>query len=98
MKKVLVEKCTPQQARVEIKTQLKPANKHKNKVTKVTVPSVTNTADIENTNNIVLFILTESVIMNIDIFKIHYDMNALEIIKNIKVENSSTDINTVIST
>jgi hypothetical protein len=27
MKKVLVEKCTPQQARVEIKTQLKPANK-----------------------------------------------------------------------
>ena len=36
--------------------------------------------------------------MNIDIFKIHYDMNALEIIKNIKVENSSTDINTVIST
>jgi hypothetical protein len=25
MKKVLVEKCTPQQARVEIKTQLKPA-------------------------------------------------------------------------
>jgi hypothetical protein len=35
--------------------------------------------------------------MNIDIFKIHYDMNALEIIKNIKVENK-TDINTVIST
>jgi exonuclease III len=29
---------------------------------------------------------------------IHYDMNALEIIKNIKVENSSTGINTVIST
>jgi hypothetical protein len=36
MKKVLVEKCTPQQARVEIKTQLKPANKPKGKVTKVT--------------------------------------------------------------
>jgi hypothetical protein len=36
--------------------------------------------------------------MNIDVFKIHYDMNALEIIKNIKVENSSTDIKTVIST
>ena len=35
--------------------------------------------------------------MNIYIFKIHYDMNALEIIKNIKVENK-TDINTVIST
>jgi hypothetical protein len=46
MKKVLVEKCTPQQARVEIKTQLKPANKPKGKVTKVT----------ENTNNIVLFL------------------------------------------
>ena len=41
MKKVLVDKCTPQQARVEIKTQLKPANKPK-------VP--------ENTNNIVLFL------------------------------------------
>ena len=52
--KVLVGKCTPQQARVEIKTQLKPANKPKGKVTKVTVPSVTNTADTENTNNIVL--------------------------------------------
>ena len=36
--------------------------------------------------------------MNIDILKIHYDMNALEIIKNIQVENSSTGINTVIST
>jgi hypothetical protein len=35
--------------------------------------------------------------MNIDIFKIHYDMNALEIIKNIQVENSSTGFNTVIS-
>jgi hypothetical protein len=34
--------------------------------------------------------------MNIDIFKIHYDMNALEIIKNIQVENSSTGFNTVI--
>ena len=56
MKKVLVGKCTPQQARVEIKTQLKPANKPKGKVTKVTVPSVTNTADTENTNNIVLFL------------------------------------------
>jgi hypothetical protein len=47
MKKVLVEKCTPQQARVEIKTQLKPANKPKVKVNKVTIPS-----DTENTNNI----------------------------------------------
>jgi hypothetical protein len=56
MKKVLVEKCTPQQAGVEIKTQLKPANKPKGKVTKVIVPSVTNTADIENTNNIVSFL------------------------------------------
>ena len=56
MKKVLVGKCTPQQARVEIKTQLKPANKPKGKVTKVIVPSVTNTADIENTNNIVSFL------------------------------------------
>jgi hypothetical protein len=63
MKKVLVEKCTPQQARVDIKTQLKPANKP-----------------------------------NIDIFKIHYDMNGLEIVKNIQVENSSTGINTAIST
>jgi hypothetical protein len=54
--KVLVGKCIPQQARVEIKTQLKPANKPKGKVTKVTVPSVTNTADTENTNNIVLFL------------------------------------------
>ena len=51
MKKVLVEKCTPQQARVEIKTQLKPANKPKGKVAKVTIPS-----DTENTNNIVLFL------------------------------------------
>ena len=49
-----MEECTPQQARVEIKT-LTPANKPKGKVTKVTVPSVTNTADTENTNNIVLF-------------------------------------------
>jgi hypothetical protein len=49
--KVLVEKCTPQQARVEIKTQLKPANKPKVKVNKVTIPS-----DTENTNNIVLFL------------------------------------------
>ena len=56
MKKVLVEKCTPRQARVEIKTQLKPANKPKGKVTKATVPSVNNTADTENTNNIVLFL------------------------------------------
>jgi hypothetical protein len=47
MKKVLVEKCTPQQARVEIKTQLKPANKPKVKVNKVAIPS-----DTENTNNI----------------------------------------------
>jgi hypothetical protein len=31
MKKVLVEKCTPQQARVEIKTQLKPAKHPKTK-------------------------------------------------------------------
>ena len=51
MKKVLVDKCTPQQARVEIKTQLKPANKPKVKLTKVTIPS-----DTENTNNIVLFL------------------------------------------
>jgi hypothetical protein len=53
MKKVLVEKNTPQQARVDLKTQLKPVNKPKSKVTKVTVPSVTNTADIEKVNNIV---------------------------------------------
>jgi hypothetical protein len=53
MKKVLVEKYTPQQARVNLKTQLKPVNKPKSKVTKVTVPSVTNTADIEKVNNIV---------------------------------------------
>jgi hypothetical protein len=37
------EKCTPQQARVEIKTQLKPANKPKVKVNKVTIPSDTRT-------------------------------------------------------
>jgi hypothetical protein len=49
MKKVLVEKYTPQQARVEIKTQLKLANKPKGKVAKVTIPS-----DTENINNIVL--------------------------------------------
>ena len=47
MKKVLVEKCTPQQSGVEIKTQLKPANKPKGKVTKVIVPSVTNTLKIQ---------------------------------------------------
>jgi hypothetical protein len=46
MKKVLVEKYTPQQARVDLNTKLKP----KSKVTKVTVPSVTNTTDIENVN------------------------------------------------
>ena len=51
-----MEKCTPQQARVDLKTQLKPVIKPKSKVTTVTVPSVTNTADIENTNNIVLFL------------------------------------------
>jgi hypothetical protein len=51
MKKVLVDKCTPQQARVEIKTQLKPANKPKVKLTEVTIPS-----DTESTNNIVLFL------------------------------------------
>jgi hypothetical protein len=45
-----------EEARVDIKIQLKPVNKPKTKVTKVTVPSVTNTADIENTNNIVLFL------------------------------------------
>jgi protein involved in polysaccharide export with SLBB domain len=45
MKKVLVEKCTPQQAREEIKTQLKPANKPKVKANKVTIPS-----DTENTH------------------------------------------------
>ena len=56
MNKVLVEKCTPQQARIDLKTQLKPVSKPKSKVTKITVPSVTNTADIENTNNIVLFL------------------------------------------
>ena len=55
MKKVLVEKYTPQQARVDLKTKLKPVNKPKSKVTKVTVPSVTNTADIENVNNIVSY-------------------------------------------
>ena len=52
-----MEKCTPQQARVDLKTQLKPVNKPKSKVTKVTVPSVTNTADIENVYNIVLFLV-----------------------------------------
>jgi hypothetical protein len=41
MKKVLVKKCTPQQARVEIKTQLKLANKPKGKVAKDTIPSDT---------------------------------------------------------
>ena len=56
MNKVLVEKCTPQQARIDLKIQLKPVSKPKSKVTKITVPSVTNTADIENTNNIVLFL------------------------------------------
>jgi len=55
MKKALVEKCTPQQARVDIKT--KPVNKPKSKLTKVTVPSVTDTADIENINNLVLFLV-----------------------------------------
>jgi hypothetical protein len=48
-------KCTPQQARVEIKTLLKPANKPKGKVTKVTVPSVTNTADTVYQQYIVCF-------------------------------------------
>jgi len=55
MKNVLVEKCTPQQARVDIKA--KPVNKPKSKLTKVTVPSVTDTADIENINNLVLFLV-----------------------------------------
>jgi hypothetical protein len=50
MKKVLVEKCTPQQARVEIKTQLKPASKPKVKVNKVTIPS-----DTENTKLLTTF-------------------------------------------
>jgi len=55
MKKVLVEKCTPQQARVDLKNKSKPVNKPKTKPTKVPVPTVTDTADIENVNNLVLF-------------------------------------------
>jgi hypothetical protein len=40
MKKVLVEKCTPQQARVDLKNKSKPVNKPKSKPTKVTVSTV----------------------------------------------------------
>jgi len=54
MKKVLVEKCTPQQARVDLKNKSKPVNKPKSKPTNV--PTVMDTADIENANNIVLFL------------------------------------------
>ena len=54
MKKVLVEKCTPQQARVELKAKPKSIIKPKNKVT---APTVTNAADLENTSNLVLFLV-----------------------------------------
>ena len=60
MKKVFVEKCTPHQARVDLKTKSKPDNKPKGKVTKqtknkVTVPTVNDTVDVENIDNLVLF-------------------------------------------
>ena len=48
MKKVLVENCTLQQARIDIKTKPKPVNKPKSKIAKGTVSSVPDTADIEN--------------------------------------------------
>ena len=57
MKKVLVEKCTPQQARVDLKNKSKPVNKPKTKPTKVTVSTVPDTAHIENVNNLVLFLV-----------------------------------------
>jgi len=57
MKKVLVEKCTPQQARVELKAKPKSIIKPKNKPFKVTAPTVTNAADLENTSNLVLFLV-----------------------------------------
>ena len=57
MKKVLVEKCTPQQARVELKATPKSVIKPKNKPIKVTAPTVTNAADLENTSNLVLFLV-----------------------------------------
>jgi len=57
MKKVLVEKCTPQQARVELKAKPKSIIKPKNKPIKVTAPTVTNAADLENISNLVLFLV-----------------------------------------
>jgi len=56
MKKVLVEKCTPQQARIDVKSKSKPVSKPKTKPVKVTVPTVTDTDDIEIVNNLVLFL------------------------------------------
>ena len=57
MKKVLVDKCTPQQARVELKAKPKSIPKPVNKPTKVTATTVTNADDLENTSNLVLFLV-----------------------------------------
>ena len=57
MKKVLVDKCTPQQARVELKAKPKSVIKPKHKPINVTAPIVTNTADLENISNLVLFLV-----------------------------------------
>ena len=57
MKKVLVEKCTPQQARIDIKTKPKPVNKPKSKIAKDTISFVPDKSDIENVNNLILFLV-----------------------------------------
>ena len=52
----MVEKCTPQQARIDFKGKSKLVTKPKIKPVKVTVPTVADTDDIENVNNFVLFL------------------------------------------
>ena len=57
MKKALVEKCTPQHARVDLKNKTIPVKKSKSKPTKDTIPTITDKTDIENVNNLVLFLV-----------------------------------------
>lgn len=56
MKKVLLEKCTPQQARLDVKNKTKLIDiKPKTKPVKVNIPTKSNTYDTKGVNNLVLF-------------------------------------------
>lgn len=56
MNKVLLEKCTPQQARLDVKNKTKLIDiKPKTKPVKVNIPTKSNTYDTKGVNNLVLF-------------------------------------------